>query len=627
MVSLPLFSETSDKAFKAIVALPTLSSLLYTILRHAVPSDGTPKSASIPLSVALAAAQAVYVLTDSNVPSAPKFPLPRDESLSAAYANTKGFLMEILRNASTTSPDSNSENTRMLFVLVIGILQNLSQQRLPGNAAAASQEEVQEFNQLALKALTSDLHTVDLQSESSKALEAFRSLPPASGSAAAAAEPKASSQARSALERTEQRWTRLRLSLEIIGEISAELDGIVDPGLLGGEEYEEWGGISAGEGQEVAEAADGMEEDTTTATASNQLQRPTELSGETMDLFSKLPSVLLSLAKPTAISFTSPSALAPSSHPQSNGAASLISTQVDSAQTSSPNSDGRVYVPNMTELVSLLHSRALECLNNLLITISRSDANSGEEVEGADPREEEGAMGGDDDEMEILEGNEDDDQDDDAEVEQLAETTAIGDMASARGVLQDYVSNNLSALQSLWEGLFQLLLAHMTLLEFRKAATASTAAASASSGKGKKKANAAGSAASSGGAAEEEDPVELCVEAALGSIWALGRFAVDDLVSLGGCVYLLGRNIGSLREETERARCTYTNTALFQTIGSDEQSLLLNILSAGQSGLVDSDALVRCIGALGTLASRKAVTVDENKVSMCMLEGPPRSGL
>lgn len=51
--------ETSDKAFKAIVTIQPLSDLLFQILKHAVPIDGSsPASSSkIPANVALSAGE------------------------------------------------------------------------------------------------------------------------------------------------------------------------------------------------------------------------------------------------------------------------------------------------------------------------------------------------------------------------------------------------------------------------------------------------------------------------------------------------------------------------------------------------------------------------------------------
>lgn len=53
-----IHSETSDKAFKAIVTIQPLSDLLYQILKNAVPVNGSPVSSSkIPAHVALAAGE------------------------------------------------------------------------------------------------------------------------------------------------------------------------------------------------------------------------------------------------------------------------------------------------------------------------------------------------------------------------------------------------------------------------------------------------------------------------------------------------------------------------------------------------------------------------------------------
>lgn len=60
-------SETSDKAFKAIVTIQPLSDLLYEILKQAVPVDGGSSisanggSSRIPASVALAAGESGHL--------------------------------------------------------------------------------------------------------------------------------------------------------------------------------------------------------------------------------------------------------------------------------------------------------------------------------------------------------------------------------------------------------------------------------------------------------------------------------------------------------------------------------------------------------------------------------------
>lgn len=63
MLSLCFFSllvnrETSDKAFKSIVTIQSLSNFLYQIIKEAVPVDGSDLAKSkIPPAVALAAGE------------------------------------------------------------------------------------------------------------------------------------------------------------------------------------------------------------------------------------------------------------------------------------------------------------------------------------------------------------------------------------------------------------------------------------------------------------------------------------------------------------------------------------------------------------------------------------------
>ena len=560
--------ETSDKAFKAVVAQSSLSTLLYTLLRRAIPADGSPLSSSkVPLSAALAAgrsrcrcsrfkehpsdtavspltsAQAVYVLTDSNVPSAPKFPLPRDVSLSAAYANTRSMLLEILRNTSDVT--TGGETMAMFRILVIGILQNLAQSQVHGKQALAGPEEKAEYASLALSALTSSLKSVDLSTEADAAARVHAKLPVAANSGTqgkvASSEAVDASAQKVQLDKVEQRWTRTRLSLEILGELVAELDGIVDVGLLGGEEYEEWAGISGqngkGDGDENADAMeqDGQDGTHAAANGTNGATGPSALSAGTFSVFADLPKILLGLAQPTCISFAEASAAAASG---SNAASSqLISTEpVGDASAAAPSgpASNATYVPILSELASLIHSRALECLNNLLITIGRSVSEAptasptGDvlQVDGVDDSlallaEEDGqdeAMDGDDDE----DGEEAGSEAGDIEEAMLAATEPHPDSAAP-----SYVSANLPSLQTAWETLFQLLVGYINVLQSQNQSKAATATGNAVKLAGKKKAGGASAASS----AQGEEPASLCVEACLGSVWALSRLCVDQLVS------------------------------------------------------------------------------------------------
>jgi hypothetical protein len=590
-----VYSETSDKAFKAIVAQPLLSNLLYSVLRYAVPSEPAAQSKSNaipPLSVALAAAQAVYVLTDTNVPSAPKFPLPRDVSLSAAHSNTRQMLLEILRNASEQSTtdskgkmkesESDAENKSMLVVLCVGILQNLSQQHLSGQED--TEEEVKEYQNLALQILSSSLKQVDLSAEAANALQAYTNMP--SISKTLSAEVAEASPQRLALDLIEKRWTRVRLTLEVLGELSAELDGIVDSGLLGSEEYEEWNGLSNGHenGDDTAMGEKSSLQD--------EQQKPSALSDQAMKLFAELPQLLLKLAEPTILSFAPTSALVKPAVTATDASDSmLISTQAEQQASSSD----KKYVPNMTEHVSLVHNRALECLNNLLITLGRAGADDSAEKDGRKnvPEDEDEMLAEDDlgeaDEAEPADSSVMPGEDDD-----LPEDMFVEDKENeSNDVLATYLSTNLQIFQQAWERLFQLLVEFVQIVQAQHTGTIQSTASftnGAINGKGKKKAS----------SDEEENIAATCVEATLGSLWALGRLCINDLVGTTG--------------NSMNTKGSLTSLSGSQSIGSDETRCLLNVLQLKETDVIDTDAAVRCIGALGSLAARKGVSVDENQV-------------
>ena len=468
--------------------------------------------AKIPVTLALAAAQAVYVLTDSNVPSAPNFPLPRNTSRSAAYANTKSMLLASLQNLSAHREDSEATEKQSMFnVLLIGIFQNLSHQQAYGKQVRSEEDE--DFARLALQILTSGLEGIDLVAEARIVLEAHQSLPKAnavnSAEAAELSEPKVK------LDQYEARWTSLRLTLEILGELVGEMDGIVDAGLLGGEVYEEWHGIENG-------ADEAMEADNTQAAGTSQ-QHPTPISQDALSIFAKMPQLLLGLADPTSLSFAQQPVAA-----EKSGKAGLIATQ-----PSNGSAVGKSYVPVLSDLVSLLHARSLECLNNLLITIGRS----GIVAEEAAPAKANDAV---DDSMMLLaeEGDEpleqDGEDDEDMVDEGLADQTLQNGNEEVEApvsfnALTTYVSNNIESLQKAWEGLFELLVGFISLLEARTAGNIT----SVTDGKEKKKGTAA--------AQTPEDALETTVEANAGSIWALARLCVNRLVSLEPflCGYML----------------------------------------------------------------------------------------
>lgn len=524
-VSLPLFFLWS--AFRVMVILTVLS---------------------------LSIAQAVYVLTDVNVPSAPKFPLPRDVSKSAAYINTRSMLLESLRNltssfesfsssSSKTSSTSSSsaeasEQLQSLLVMIIGIYQNLSLQKSFGKSASGPEIEAeeQEFTRLTLRILASLISQLDIEKDATSAIEAHASLPSTAINVASSTTgtQKPSSEAvqispqRKTLDLIEGRWTTVRLALEILGEIVAGVDGLLDPALLGEEEYEEWNGIS--DSKEASSLSsndnadgdmnmDAEDEDTTKSIVNGstahhhhhqqQQQQTLFISTDIRTLLSSLPSVLMALGKPSRISFTSPSSQKPSNSTKAED--NLISTQIDMADdaTSSTKKEDEslptgTYIPSISEVFSFVHVRALECLNNLLITLARSNDSSEDDNNGSRQRspDVEGL------EAEMGDMDNDEDEDEDVEGAPVSEDGTIGDATIVTG--ENYVKDNMSTFQKVFEDLFH------TLVDYQGRYQASVRQSTTASSKNK-------------------DPcfesLELAVEASVGCIWALSRLCGNLLVS------------------------------------------------------------------------------------------------
>ena len=504
----------------------------------------------VPLYVAVAAAQATYVLTDTNVPSAPKFPLPRDHTLSDAYINTRSMLVQIVRNTFADSSiehenprnvEEDQEHMRMFGVLCLGILQNLSQQNLTKRARLEA--ETAEFNALALKVLTAGLQNLHLIADADRLLKACDAL--SSLKATISVEAASTSEHRQLLDIIEKRWTRLRLTLEILGELSAELDDIVEAGLLGGEEYEEWHGMSSTKsngGDMINDyipqvGAHDVQEGPSLAIYNPhrpEMQNPVSLTAEALSVFSYLPGLLLGLARPTHISLSMSCANHSPSSVEASAGNTLISTQIEPELSDSHLQYHRTrYIPNLTEIVSLIHSRALECLNNLFITIGRSKSvqdasqvkdsmilDSGQDLVEEDCMKEE-------DNMEAEE------EDEALPIDMNGNHLQVN-LPSQEDALAGYISANLPALQQIWEGLFQLLVVYMDLFQNKVRQKALSRATSQQmnedhNGKGKKKASPSDVNLGHG---SHDEACMLCIEAALGSIWTLGRLSVDKLVGV-----------------------------------------------------------------------------------------------
>lgn len=160
----------------------------------------------------------------------------------------------------------------------------------------------------------------------------------------------------------EKKLSTLQLSLEILGEWCATLDA---DALGDAAEEEEWGGIPMEDGEEDVEMDEGDEGEDSGGADEGSMDEESasdaavELSSAALTLFASLPSLLLALSTPTPLSFH----VAPSTA----STPGLIPTSFTS-------SDLPIPLSAVADLLTTIHVRALECLNNLYITLARAIA-------------------------------------------------------------------------------------------------------------------------------------------------------------------------------------------------------------------------------------------------------------
>ena len=140
------------------------------------------------------------------------------------------------------------------------------------------------------------------------------------------------------------------------------------------EEEEGWGGISAlDEEGDVEMGGEAMEDDDEMSGEAeeeedddDEADMAVELSGSALTLVEELPKLLLALALPTPISFLPPPSVdAPAATP-----ATLIPTST--AESTTLLNELPLPLVGLAEILTTVHVRALECLNNLYITLARS---------------------------------------------------------------------------------------------------------------------------------------------------------------------------------------------------------------------------------------------------------------
>lgn len=427
--------------------------------------------------------------------------------------------------------------------MFIGIYQNLTSQRSFGKSTAKANEEEQEqeFTRLTVRILASLIKSLDVEKDAQSAIQAYSSLPSSTPmdqgkNKNISTESVEVSPQRRTLDALESRWTRVRLALEILGELVAGVDGLLDPALLGEEEYEEWTGIQeVDDGMETEEhGADGAQSGSRSkvGNSANLQQKPLEISKDIRSLLSGLPAALLSLGKSSSISFTSPltsSSSSTSTKQPAKAEENLISTQIDSPSTTSsqanvPSSSQKgTYVPALSEVFSFVHVRALECLNNLLITLARSGLSSqGDAPLNAEDEDEEDVvdLGGDDEELPpgmeemlsdnsgTIEGASNADEEDGMDADHPEDEEA--DKVDSNGTTSNYLLGDLSTFQQVFEELFH------TLVDYHERYQAAIQASQAASTKKMD---------------SSFESLQLAVEASVGCIWAVLRLCGERLVS------------------------------------------------------------------------------------------------
>lgn len=178
----------------------------------------------------------------------------------------------------------------------------------------------------------------------------------------------------------EKNLSTLQLSLEILSGWCATLDASSLGGLGFGDD-EEWGGIAQDEDMEDGDMVDDEEEDAVMGSNDAQVherdgsdeeedeedEMGIELTTEALQLASSLPQLLLSLALPTPISFLQPPT-------QSTGAPKSAADLIPTAGSASPAFDLPLPLAGVADIITTIHVRALECSNNLYITLARSSS-------------------------------------------------------------------------------------------------------------------------------------------------------------------------------------------------------------------------------------------------------------
>ncbi|OCH95725.1 ARM repeat-containing protein [Obba rivulosa] len=320
-------SETSNKAMNAINQISLIPFLMSFL--------GARET--LPASTVTSAAQCLYVLTDENPPAINEL---RSDAAYTAYLLSIVRPSEPALNVNGKDKEISNERALTLRVLCCGILRNISPIPPPSVAATVDLDR-----DVVLPTLVPVLSSVALLEASLRAQElvdkdeSVTQLEKLSLKHAPKSDHKTESQIE--LERLEQRLRTVQSTLEILTGLCATLPDPVSPS--DGPETE-------GDGEDEDEDMD-AETDEDAVPEEDNTQLP---ASSAPAYFDSLVYPLLTLIQPTPLSF--PPLAGPSPHPPT------------------------------TSVLSAIHISALECLNNIFLSMATTAARRSLDVDAENGR-------------------------------------------------------------------------------------------------------------------------------------------------------------------------------------------------------------------------------------------------
>lgn len=316
-------SETSNKALNAINDMELVPFLMSFL-------GSRSKLSALTVN---AAAQCLYVLTDDNPPAI------REVKSNASYITC---LVDIVQQPSTNEVDPKAaERAVMLRVLASGILRNISP--LPPFTAAAAIDLESEVILPLLQPLISSISLSSTVDEVHKLLTQQDDLAPQVDKISLKGTPKSDHRTptETELDRTEHRLRTIQLALEILTGVCATLPEY-EPNNDEPEDIDDEEDMGEGANED---ASDNDNDDDMETELNGVSDSPTTNDSEKSPSYlSPLVEPLLHLIQPTSLSF--PPKLATGGGP-------------------SPH-------PPTTSVLSAIHVCALECLNNLFLSLATS---------------------------------------------------------------------------------------------------------------------------------------------------------------------------------------------------------------------------------------------------------------